>query len=318
MVSIIIPVYNVKAYLLDCLNSIINQTEIDWEAILIDDGSTDGSGVICDEYSHKDCRFKVIHQENSGAARAKNIGLDYASGEYIAFVDSDDTVENTWLATCLQHLQEFDVVEYGFDLLFPEGYKQNDLIVKQEFNVVEYLDQYLENWQCSLFWNKIFKSSLLQDVRFHNERRCIDDEFFTYKVLSSAKKIIRISDVLYHYRQRGSSAVYNSKNFEQKTKDSLDILRERYDWICIRFPELKKRYLKHDVEILHYFARDFLYTKETVKLFHSISRFYMLETLLNFPDKISIINALTLLRYTNKRLLSNKLSVKKNDINCFE
>ena len=92
-ISIIIPIYKVEKYIRECLDSILNQTFTDWEALLIDDGSPDNSGVICDEYAAKDNRFKVFHKENGGVSSARNLGLEKATGEWVTFIDADDWIE---------------------------------------------------------------------------------------------------------------------------------------------------------------------------------------------------------------------------------
>ena len=101
-VSIIVPVYNVEPYLRQCLDSILAQTFTDWECILVDDGSKDGSGAICDEYAEKDSRFRVVHQENKGSSAARNEGLSLSKGIYLSFIDSDDWVENNYLERLLE------------------------------------------------------------------------------------------------------------------------------------------------------------------------------------------------------------------------
>lgn len=106
LISVIVPVYNVKNYLCKCVDSIINQTYNNLEIILVDDGSTDGSGAICDEYVLKDSRVKVIHKENGGVSSARNLGIAQAGGEYICFVDSDDWLELDYFAEAAQLLQE--------------------------------------------------------------------------------------------------------------------------------------------------------------------------------------------------------------------
>ena len=110
MISVIVPVYNVEKYLRACLESIVNQTYRDLEIILVDDGSTDSSGIICGEYAEKDARVKVIHKENGGASSARNAGLNIAQGEYITFVDSDDTIELDMIDCLLSSVREADVV----------------------------------------------------------------------------------------------------------------------------------------------------------------------------------------------------------------
>lgn len=302
-ISIIIPIYNVARYLPECLDSILTQTEPYWEAILVDDGSTDDSSSICDAYAQKDSRFRVIHQENAGAANAKNTGLDAARGNYIAFVDSDDTVDSKWLEISLAAIKDADVVEYGFDLHLPGRYAPTELLPASEFTAEEYLNQYIDHWQCSLFWNKLFRAELLNSVRFRKERRCIDDEFFTYKVMTNATRTIRIPDILYHYRQRQSSAVSSEKNALQRTKDALAIRHERYTWISLHFSNLRQKYLSRDLESMCYFAQSFPFDTDAIKEFRFLIRFYLKQCVLCPSSFLTFRLALRLLFLSDKKLL---------------
>ena len=306
-ISIIIPVYNVQRYLPECLDSLLEQTYTEWEALLIDDGSTDESGKICEKYALRDSRFHVIHKKNGGAASAKNIGLDHVAGAYVGFIDSDDYVERTWLERVTKIITDksSDIVEFNFDKVFRSGSKEENSFLnnEEEFTAKEYLAQYLSNWTSSLFCNKIVSASLIKKIRFRKERRCIDDEFFTYKVVSGAHKIVRINDILYHYRQRASSAVQNKKNQQQIAEDALEVLIERYRWICDKFPELRRIYLSHDVNIMFYFA-GFKHTEQTIKKFRSISRYYLGQVFLHGPYGSQLKNAIRLQLIPKKFLLS--------------
>lgn len=113
MISIIIPVYKAEKTIRRCLDSIMHQSYEDWEAIVVDDGSPDDAGKICDEYERVDSRFRVIHQKNGGVSSARNAGLDISRGEYIAFCDSDDYVEKNWLISFIRHIEGYDVVVAG-------------------------------------------------------------------------------------------------------------------------------------------------------------------------------------------------------------
>lgn len=320
-VSIIVPVYNVSAYLAECLDSIHGQTLQDWEAILVDDGSTDTSGTICDDYAARDSRFRVIRKENGGAASAKNAGLDLATGQYIAFIDSDDLVEENWLQILVDTVQSQNaqIVECRFDRLYTDGSQPVSFGWDQlgAISAEEYLNHYLGEWTCSLFWLKLFQAELLRDIRFRRERRCIDDEFFTYKAIAGAEKIVRIDNVLYHYRQRMSSAVQSEKNRRQITDDSLEILIERYQWVSERYPSLRKIYLRHDVEIMFYFAADFLFCNETVKKFRKVAAFYLGQCFLHFPGRVTMLYALRLLFMKKSRLLHGRTQRKSNMNNLF-
>lgn len=313
-VSIIIPVYNVQNYLKQCLDTVTAQRYMNLEIILVNDGSTDSSGKICEEYSQKDERIVVINQENKGAANAKNAGLDSVTGEYITFVDSDDFVEKNWIAKMVYVMEnnDVDIVECNFDKIFIDRVERgNSNTYKAKiFSAEDYMNQYLDCWTSSLFWNKLFKAELTKDIRFRIERRCIDDEFFTYKLVSKAKKIYRTEECLYHYRQRTSSAVSSEKNRLQKTEDALEILIERYEWIKKYFPQLTKKYLNHDIEILFYFAQSGSFEGETVKKFKKISRFYFKECFKYNPGKIGYLNAVRLLGISKKSLLDKKEDVE--------
>ena len=288
IVSIIIPVYNIEKYIRECINSIINQTYKDLEIIIVDDGSTDNSGSICDEYASRDKRIKVIHQMNAGAANAKNTALDQATGEYVAFVDSDDFVSEDWIYTMYQSMKQYnaDIVECEFDRVFTNqavivrNYEKNI-----EYSAKKYFEQYFENWESALFWNKLFRAKLLKDIRFRRERRCIDDEFFTYKALSLANKIVRINEVLYHYRQRKTSAVHQKEHALQITDDNLEVLIERYQWITNFNQQLRSIFLKHDVNALLYYKNSLMYNHELIKKQRRIARYYFKECFISFPSR---------------------------------
>lgn len=308
-VSVIVPVYNVAAYLKQCLSTLINQSYPKIEIILIDDGSTDSSGIICDDYANLDERVKVIHQHNQGAAIAKNVGLRVASGYYIAFVDSDDYVDLNWVETMVSAMEEncADIAECCFSKVYRNQTMREKSFEKslQSFSAEEYLSFYLSDWKCSLFWNKIFVSSVLKEIYFRNERRCIDDEFFTYKTISNAKRIIRINKYLYYYRQRLSGAVYSESHQLQITDDAMEILIERYQWVKSKFPKLSKIYYSHDVEILNYFAKNFNFNAKTVKMFQSIRRYYYLR-LVCYISRVNLINVTNLMMTQKRQLLSRK------------
>lgn len=321
-VSIIIPIYNVERYLPECLDSVVQQEYTNLEIILVDDGSTDSSGLICDKYASNDPRIVVIHQKNKGASIAKNTGLNHVTGEYVAFVDSDDFVDLDWIKKMVDSLEfnKADVAECAFTkeyVNFTE-YLTDDMFYSKIFSVEEYMEQYLNCWVSSLFWNKLFRSELTYNIRFRNERRCIDDEFYTYKVLSKAKQIVRLEESMYHYRQRASSAVQSNRNREQITDDALEILIERYEWIKKEFPNLSKVYLQHDILMMFYFSNNFLFTKKSVKEFKKVSRYYLNECISSFSNVRLLKNIIVLQMISKKRLLIERDSNANNKCNCYE
>lgn len=314
IVSVIVPVYNVQRYLEMCLDSLLCQTWPHLEIILVDDGSNDGSERICDEYAQRDSRVKVIHQVNAGAANAKNAGLDAAQGDYIAFMDSDDWAEGDWIKTMLTAAKSShaDVVECSFRLDYvgsseagnPQGTFQETL-----FEIQDYLRHYPTQWSCALFWNKLFRAKLLKNVRFHTERRCIDDEFFTYKAVTGANNVLRIAHELYHYRQRRSSVTQSKKTRYQRTIDDIDILAERHRWMKIHYPNLSVDYLRHDVDTLLYFAGAYPFNRMAIERFRITARYYFGECLRRFPGKVTFYYALKALLYKKRRFHTEQLPV---------
>lgn len=299
-VSIIVPVYNVDKYISECVDSIINQTYKNIEIILVDDGSTDNSGKTCDNYSQNDKRIKVIHQKNAGAANAKNTGLDNVTGDYIAFIDSDDVVEADWIETMLNLAisNNADISECAFDKYYKNHYES---VVDFDsssgrFTTEEYMKQYLSRWTSSIFCNKLFRKELTENIRFRKERRCIDDEFYTYKVISNAKMIVRTNKVLYHYRQRVTGAVQSKSHQLQITDDAIELRVERYEWIKIRFPFLKKTYINNDINFLIFFSKNSMYNDSTIKKFHETAKYYFKEAIKLGIDTKLLINSIKLLK----------------------
>ena len=244
IISVIIPVYNVSCYLKDCLNSVVNQTYKNLEIIIIDDGSTDGSQQICDEYSKMDKRIKVIHQKNSGSGAAKNAGLRLATGKYLAFVDSDDYVENNAFELMINKMIEcdLDIVHCGFRNVYKNEIVEKRLSVNNViYNANEYLEMFLKDWTCGLLWNKLYKSELFNGI-FFKEGRIIDDEFFTYQGVINSSRIGCYDFIVYNYRQRKSSVMVSKENRHRIINDKIDYLEERFVKVSIFNKKLKNKY----------------------------------------------------------------------------
>lgn len=256
LISVVIPIYNVESYLKESLDSVVYQTYKNLQIILVDDGSTDDSGKICDEYAQKDNRITVVHQQNSGAGAAKNSGLKLVEGDYLSIIDSDDYIELDMYEKMLSYMKQYDVdiVQCNFcnvyknDRIYPYWKIENHF---SEISNVQFLSDVLLEWKCSVFWNKLFKTVLLEDTLFPENRK-IDDEFFTYRLVSRAKKILNIDDVFYNYRMRNSS-VMNDSNNDRLISDRADCFVERYEYIVNYFPQLKMRYYSHLSDILLFY-----------------------------------------------------------------
>lgn len=245
LVSVIVPVYGVEAYLPECIDSILSQSYHNLEIILVDDASPDRCGEICDNYAVRDSRIKVIHKENGGAASARNAGLDAATGEYICFVDSDDVVAPQYIQQLydILHRTRSDVAVCGFTILTKES---NDLQPSEPVGIYsghEYLTLFLKHWSCALIWNKIYRRSVIGAIRFAEGHR-IDDEFFTYRLFVNGGRVVVFEDALYYYRQRSSSVMKADETYRERMfSDKVAYLTERYACISNAVPTLADDFL---------------------------------------------------------------------------
>lgn len=265
-ISVIVPVYNVAKYLPECLDSILNQTYRELEILVIDDGSTDGSGAICDEYARKDERIRVFHKENGGAASARNLGLREATGEYLAFVDSDDALEPDAYAFMLAQIrkQDADVVQCGYRDWYADGEK-DQLIWEQPalLQTQEYLKRYTMDWTCGLLWDKLYRRELFDGV-FFEEGHIIDDEFFTYRGVLNARSVLCVPKIVYHYRRRRSSVMTALSTQKRIVLDKLDYLVKRRRNVLARFPALKQPFDYHYLSMLVILAGEAAATEASI------------------------------------------------------
>lgn len=203
MITIIVPVYNAEKTLNRCIESILSQTFLDWELLLIDDGSTDRSGKLCNEYAAKDQRIKVFHKKNGGVSSARNIGLDHAKGEWITFVDADDFVKKPYLIHLLEHSQKHaDLV-----ISYAEIHNGND--IKKELYPSKLVDNtnfesiFIENdmhWHTSP-WSKLYKRCIIEKhhLRFCEGMHIGEDAVFLYSYMLYSNKIYISPDTDYCY-----------------------------------------------------------------------------------------------------------------------
>lgn len=224
--SIIIPVYNVEPYLRECLDSVMAQTVEDWESICVDDGSTDGSGAILDEYAAKDQRFRVIHQANAGVSEARNKGLDEAKGEWISFIDADDWIDKAFLAKLCQvsRVSQTDIVFSCVKKVFEAG--DSKIIGPGHSGLYAPEDLYTTyNSLCAWSWGKIYRSRLWKGVRFPVGIAYSEDRYILHEVLYQLKKVAVVTDAPYFYRMRGDSA-YGSEWNPAKLQQRLGLKRQ--------------------------------------------------------------------------------------------
>lgn len=217
LVSVIVPVYNVERYLCRAVDSILNQTYKNLEIILVEDGCSDRCPEICDNYSRKDFRVKVIHKENEGVSVARNTGLDKASGEYITFVDSDDWVDERMIEIMIDTLiaRNCDVVCVGSNIV--NG--KDDILRKfqiEKDEVVSGIDvaklMLRDTFPYNFCWGKIFKGELFEKVRFP-KGRLYEDNATTYKAICRSHKVCLLSQCLYYYfREREGNTTSELKS----------------------------------------------------------------------------------------------------------
>lgn len=269
-ISIIVPVYNVEGYVAKCIESLINQTYREIEIILVDDGSTDKSGVICDEYSQIDERIRVLHKKNGGLSDARNYGIHNSTGELLAFVDSDDFVSH--------HMYEIlyaQLVKYNADIAAC-NYVRNE---KDFYSCESVIDSKLAEANTKIItptealsnphlvdvvaWNKLYKRELFEKVEYPVARLC-EDEFVYHKLVFQCKRIAYIDIPLYCYILRNGSTM-NSNNRVKVIEEGMDALSDRMNFVVTN--ELKEVIpfvvmIFCDFCIYHYFNVDVKTDKE--------------------------------------------------------
>ncbi len=244
LVSVIVPIYMVQDYLEKCINSILIQTYENLEIILVDDGSKDECGRICDEFANKDKRIKVIHKENGGLSDARNFGIDAAKGQYIVFIDSDDYVHFQMIEYLIKPVMdgEADMSVCGFvsvdeneDIDIEKIECKETIIIDNYEKKSKYYfeDDYLE---FTVAWNKLYPSFYFDNIRYP-KGKIHEDEFTSYQLLEKADKVAFVKCPLYYYVKRKSSIM--GEDFSIKNLDRFEALDQRiryyanmgnYDW----------------------------------------------------------------------------------------
>lgn len=243
--SIIVPVYNVREFLQECLDSIESQTLKDFEVICVNDGSTDGSLEILQEYAEKDCRFKVLSQENQGQGIARNKGIDFAQGKYLIFVDPDDFIEPNTLEVIYEKFQQtnVDMVQFDNATCKENGKKYTgsgtNSFKKRMYENFEYhvKNDAIYSWhdikKINLYgmslcaWDKAFKTDFIKknNIKFA-PNKASEDNIFSISANLLADKILYLNKTLYHYRSRSGSAVNKASDNNFCVFDNIELIRE--------------------------------------------------------------------------------------------
>ena len=216
LISIIVPVYNVSNYVSQCIQSIVEQTYSEIEILIIDDGSTDLSPVICDRWQMKEQRINVIHTDNYGVSHARNIGLEYAHGEYVGFVDADDWIEPDFYEELVKEimLNDADVASGGYTREEINGGLVT--LKKDNHNVYSREEILLEIFSCESpkilyweVWDKLFRKDIITNIQFDESIDSAEDMLFFWQAMKNVNRFAYVPSFKYHYRMRDGSAVHS-------------------------------------------------------------------------------------------------------------
>lgn len=260
LISVIVPVFNDEKYLKECIESIIKQTYENLQIILIDDGSRDKSGKICDMYAEKDKRIEVIHKENGGVSSARNVGLDNARGEWVTFIDADDWVEEDFLKLMLEKAtkEKADVVLCEYNRRIEKNIERVELTAKEEIiNSEKHLQNALNpQTGCGYCTMKLIKKSIIKD-KFDENLKAAEDALFSIRLSNKINKEVILRKALYNYRMNSESAV------------------KRYD------EEYPKKYLKAIKKIKEYLEEQHS-NKEAIQNYYNFVAYHVMLIAVNY------------------------------------
>lgn len=270
-ISVVIPTYNAEKYIHNAIKSILNQTYKNLQIILVDDGSTDNSGKICDEFAEKDSRIEVIHKKNGGAADARNYGLEKVNGEYIAFLDSDDYLYPTFYEELYKLLKQHntDIAECDYVRINIDDYEKSQQIIENEnlkFQQEEEINNNLESLRLMygaalkpyvkkvVLWNKLYKKDLWKDIRFP-AGKLYEDERTIYKVYYKANKLVSTNKILHGYIQSNNSMMRRNMT-RRMIEDTLETCVEPAEFFkehneIEMESKARRRYLEYCIELTY-------------------------------------------------------------------
>lgn len=299
-VSIIIPIYNVEKYIEQCLNSIIKQKYTNIEIILVDDGSQDNSGKMCDSYAKKDNRIMVIHKENGGVSSARNIGIQKANGKYITFVDSDDYIAENYIEELYNEIKtkDADISICGTIDVDEEGkYINKSIGYENIINSSEALKELLnEKYYKSVVWAKMYKKNIIKNIKFNEDIAIAEDLDFLFKALCIANSVaVNTKKNTYYYRLRENSATTNE--YSENWQKEIEICKDIIDYAMLNRQDITlsaiRRYIRINctcmVKILKYTKND---NKNYNKLKNNIKPYlkkYILNNQIDFKEKLKVL-----------------------------
>lgn len=219
LVTFILPVYNAESTIYRCLDSILKQTYCDYEVIIVDDGSIDNSGKICDSYSLNDNRFRVVHKENAGVASARQLGVSLATGEYVIHIDSDDWIESNMLSDMMNEISDADILvsDYYYNTKHGQTYvRQVDCTTSEEL-----LEKIIKGEVFGSLWHKLIRRNLYQNIKFNTDLTFCEDQLLLFKILTTYQcKVINLHKAYYHYECNDGSITQRTDReyFDNKIK----------------------------------------------------------------------------------------------------
>lgn len=273
-ISVIVPIYNVEKYLKKCIDSIINQTYSNLEIILVDDGSPDNCGKICDEYQVQDSRIKVIHKKNGGLSDARNAGIKEATGEIISFIDSDDFIDLDMYEYMLNEMQKenADIVICGTKIDFEKG--KTNIKRAEERKILKSKDALIELNSFKSFdmavWNKLYKKEIIEGIFFPVGKKS-EDYFVMYQYFDRAKNILILPEAKYHYIQRANS-ISRGKNI---THDYIEGSKQQKAFFDKKYPEIS--FVGNTAYAFSYIAIYNRYIKNKLKISKNLKKKFKAE-----------------------------------------
>lgn len=325
-ISIVIPVFNVKEYLPDCLESLLGQTFEMWNAILIDDGSTDGSDEICERYCTVDKRFHYYRQENAGVSVARNVGKEKCTGKYTFFMDADDTILSNTLEDIynVAEREKADLVSFQFQKVSNNSEIENvdSPIINQVCNTQEAMDLFLREQKIGIsMCTKLVKNSIIKDIEFEIGRKANEDKFFLFETLLRTSKVVILNSKYYCYWTRQNSAT--TRPFDERWFDCVYFAQKIYTIISTENPELEPQARYQLLSVSYFLLRqmdiELLYALTVVTILayvtegpvHPLYYIYTLTVKNRVPciitllgGVLNVVGMFVLVRYTNMGIYS--------------
>ena len=297
LISIIIPVYNVEKYIEKCLESVINQTYSNIEIILIDDGSQDNCGRICDEYAKKDKRIIVIHKQNEGVSAARNDGIEKAKGKFITFVDSDDFIDKMYIEKLYMQLMENNVdisimgtKDFKDDIQTIKESKPYRNILNKEQAIKELL---IEKHFTCVIWGKLYKKELWNNIRFNPQTKIAEDFEVIYLLFKKVNRVnVNTKDLLYFYRIRTDSTI--ASKYNKDFENEIQLTEKIKEDILKNFPKIYKyaikRYIRINITCIIKYYRENKNFKGVEHLIENIKKYKLKKyTKATLKDRIKLI-----------------------------